>query len=110
VQTISTAREFQAVYRRGRRRGGKGFSVAAMDRGDLGPPRFGFSVTRATGGAVKRNRARRQLREIARAAAPAAGWDLVITAGPEWAEFKFQDLQIRVSQVLENLTSAGDSR
>jgi ribonuclease P protein component len=110
VETISSAREFRTVYRRARRGGGEGFSVAAMHRGDPGPSRFGFSVPREVGGAVRRNRARRQLREIARSTPVPAGWDLVLTARRDWAGFKFQDLQVKISQILGDLTSGQDSR
>lgn len=50
---------------------------------DLGPPQFGFTVTKKLGGAVVRNRIRRRLREIIRQSAEAVGLpgcDYVIVA------------------------------
>jgi ribonuclease P protein component len=43
-----------------------GLIVQGRDRGDPGPWRVGFTVTRRLGNAVKRNRIRRRLRELAR--------------------------------------------
>ena len=58
-----------------------GFVVQRRDRGDGGPPRLGFTVSRKVGGAVERNRVRRRLREIVRLSAAAgfcAGSDYVV--------------------------------
>jgi ribonuclease P protein component len=42
------------------------FVLQARERGDGGPPRVGFTVSKKVGNAVERNRARRRLREIVR--------------------------------------------
>jgi len=50
-------------------------------RGDDGPARVGFTVSKKVGGAVERNRVRRQLREIVRLSAATgldAGSDYVL--------------------------------
>jgi ribonuclease P protein component len=44
------------------------FLLQARKRADEGPVRFGFTVTKKVGNAVERNRIRRRLREIVRAA------------------------------------------
>jgi ribonuclease P protein component len=58
--------------------------VQARDRGDgAGSVRVGFTATRRLGGAVVRNRAKRRLREAARATFPGlarAGCDYVLIA------------------------------
>jgi len=58
-----------------------GFIVQERHRGDSGPARVGFTVSRKVGGAVERNRVRRQLREIVRLSAATglhAGSDYVV--------------------------------
>lgn len=57
--------EFLAT-RAGEKRRGRYFLVEVLDRGDSGPPRIGFTVTRKVGNAVVRNRLRRRLREAVR--------------------------------------------
>jgi ribonuclease P protein component len=58
-----------------------GFVVQERRRGDDGPARVGFTVSRRVGGAVERNRVRRRLKEIVRLSAAAgfgAGSDYVV--------------------------------
>ena len=58
-----------------------GFVVQERQRGDGGPVRVGFTVSKKVGGAVERNRVRRQLREIVRLSAATglhAGSDYVV--------------------------------
>jgi ribonuclease P protein component len=57
--------EFLAV-RRGEKRRGRLFLMEALSRGDAGPARVGFTVTKKVGNAVVRNRIRRRLREAIR--------------------------------------------
>lgn len=71
--------EFDAVYRAGKRRSSSHFTV--FFRANNEPmSRFGFSIKKALGGAIVRNRIRRRLREIVRChrAEIPAGWDFVI--------------------------------
>ena len=42
--------------------------------------RFGFVLGKHVGGAVVRNKAKRRLKELARASQVAPGWDLVVVA------------------------------
>ena len=77
--------DFLAV-RRGEKRRGRLFLLELLDRGDDAPPRVGFTVTKKTGNAVKRNRIRRRLREAMRVHAAgdmAAGNDYVIVGREE---------------------------
>ena len=58
-----------------------GFVLQARERGDGGPGRVGFTVSRKVGTAVERNRVRRRLREVVRlsgAAGLPAGRDYVL--------------------------------
>lgn len=55
--------DFVAVAR-GARVSSPAFTVQSRSRDDLGPIRFGFTVSKATGTATERNRIRRRLREL----------------------------------------------
>jgi ribonuclease P protein component len=71
--------EFDAVYRAGKRRSSPHFTVF-FRANQLPVSRFGFSIKKALGGAVVRNRIRRRVREIVRCQRMEipAGWDIVI--------------------------------
>ncbi len=71
--------EFDAVYRAGKRRSSSHFTVF-IRANQLPVSRFGFSIKKALGGAVVRNRIRRRIREIVRChrMEVPAGWDIVI--------------------------------
>lgn len=58
--------DFQAVYQRGRKHFTGNLAVFYRDRGDQAGPRVGFTVSKALGGAVERNRIRRRLRAAVR--------------------------------------------
>ncbi len=70
-----------------RRQGTPGFLLQARDRGDDLPlVRVGFTCSKKVGNSVTRNRARRRLREVARAVLPGLaqpGWDYVLVGRPE---------------------------
>jgi ribonuclease P protein component len=61
-QRLRTRREFDRVFRRGRRLDGRLFQLVVSANGGDGD-RVGLAVSRRVGGAVQRNRARRLLRE-----------------------------------------------
>jgi len=71
--------QYDAVYRDARRRTSREFTVFLRPNG-LAFSRFGWSIKKALGGAVRRNRIRRRLREILRLHRQeiASGWDIVI--------------------------------
>ena len=69
-----------------RRQGAGGFLVQARFRADGKPGvQVGFTASKKIGNAVFRNRAKRRLREVARAVLPQMaqpGWDYVLVARP----------------------------
>jgi len=71
--------DFDAVYRNGKRRSSSHFTVF-LKANNLPQSRFGFSIKRALGGAVVRNRMRRRTREVVRLHRQeiSVGWDFVI--------------------------------
>ena len=85
--------EYDAVYREGRRRSSREFAVFLRANG-LELSRFGWSIKKTLGNAVKRNRMRRRIREIIRLHRQeiAPGWDIVIHPRSNVATAKFSSL------------------
>ena len=104
---LSRSRDFDAVYRHGRSVSSRFLVLYWFAQEEPGAPRFGFSVPRAAGNAVVRNRIKRQLREIwrDRLGTVAEGHDyvLIVRPGlPEAVESKgFAWLGERVDELLE---------
>ena len=86
VRRLRARSEFDRVFRKGRRLGGRFFLVIALPN-ERSQHRLGLAVSRKIGGAVTRNRARRLLRESIRRLPPPAGpgFDLVVVARAEIA-------------------------
>jgi ribonuclease P protein component len=68
MERLKRRKEFLAAAA-GAKASTTGFMLQERPRGDGGPARFGFTVSKKVGGAVERNRVRRRLREIVRLSA-----------------------------------------
>ena len=81
---LSRSRDFDAVYRHGRSVSSRFLVLYWFPQAEAGSPRFGFSVPRSVGGAVERNKIKRQLREVwrARLERVPAGNDYVLIVRP----------------------------
>jgi ribonuclease P protein component len=103
---LSRSRDFDAVYRRGRSTSTRFLTLYSFSRDEGLEPRLGLAVPRAAGGAVVRNRVKRQLREAWRSMLDdvPAGRDYVLVARPGLAEASerrgYEWLRERVSEVL----------
>jgi len=91
--------EFHRVYRRGRACSLPALTIHVLAGG--AGKRMGVCVSRKLGGAVARNRLRRQLREILRGAARRwrDGFDAVLVARPAAGAATFQELAAAVDQL-----------
>jgi ribonuclease P protein component len=104
---LSRSRDFDAVYRRGRSVSTRFLVLYWFARDeDADEPRLGIAVPKSTGGAVVRNRTKRQLREAWRALLEQVprGRDYVLVARPGLPEASeqrgFDWLKERVVDVL----------
>lgn len=61
---LSRSRDFDAVYRQGRSVSSRFLVLYWFPQEEPAAPRFGFSVPKAVGGSVERNRIKRQLRDV----------------------------------------------
>jgi ribonuclease P protein component len=93
--------EYDAVYREGRRRSSREFTIFVRPNG-LDLSRFGWSIKKALGNAVRRNRIRRRLREILRLHRQeiAQGWDIVIHPRSSAATTDFSALTRELLQLI----------
>lgn len=104
---LSRSRDFDAVYRKGRSVSSRYLVLYWFPQEEPGEPRFGFSVPRAVGGAVERNRVKRRLRELWRERLERVdeGHDYVLIVRPGLAEAAeangYEWLGERVDEVLE---------
>jgi ribonuclease P protein component len=94
--------EYDAVYRTGKRRSSSHFT-AFVKANHLPQSRFGFSIKKALGGAVVRNRIRRRVREIVRLHREEipAGWDIVIHPKSSVAKAPFEALTAEFLRLLK---------
>jgi ribonuclease P protein component len=103
---LSRSRDFDAVYRHGRSVSSRFLVLYWFPQEEPSEPRFGFSVPRAVGNAVTRNRIKRQLREVWRARLETVpeGHDYVLIVRPGLPEAVasngFEWLGERVDEVL----------
>ena len=103
---LSRSRDFDAVYRQGRSVSSRFLVLYWFPQEEPAEPRFGFSVPKSVGGAVERNRIKRQLRELwrERLGRLAAGNDYVLIVRPGLPEAVsangFEWLGARVDEVL----------
>jgi ribonuclease P protein component len=95
--------DFDAVYRAGKRRSSSHFTVF-FRANQLPVSRFGFSIKKALGGAVVRNRMRRRMREIVRCHRMEipAGWDIVIHPKSAVARAEFAALTTDLVRLMKS--------
>jgi ribonuclease P protein component len=98
--------DFERVYKLGRRHFSANMTVFYLRRAEGDGMRVGFTVGRALGGAVDRNRMKRRLRESVRLCRPAASpaVDVVINPKKTVRTVEFSLLLSEVSRAFEVIT------
>lgn len=105
--------EFERVYREGRRLTLPDLTLFWLRRdAAAGTPRVGFTVPRALGGAVVRNRIRRRTREAVRLqlAALALPVDVVINPRRSAQRTAFSTLQRQVTEAFDSIRQGKGAR
>ena len=95
--------DFERVYKQGRRHFSTHMTVFYLKRNEGEGMRIGFTVSRALGGAVDRNRMKRRLRESVRSCWPALTLpvDVVVNPKKSLLTAEFSGLQQEVRRAFE---------
>lgn len=94
--------DFQRVYEGGRRHFSANLTVFYLRREPGQLPRVGFTVGRALGGAVERNRMKRRLREAVRLTRPAQlPVDVVINPKKSLLKVEFEEVLREVRRAFQ---------
>ena len=95
--------DFERVYQRGRRHFSAHMTVFYLRREDVSSARVGYTVSRALGGAVDRNRMRRRLREAVRLSwsEMSGPFDIVINPKKSLLQAGFEELKKEVARAWE---------
>ena len=101
-ERLRRSQDFAATMRTGRRARHALLTAVALRTHGPGT-RIGFAVSRRVGGAVVRNRVKRQLRMIIRAARWQSGYDVVIVPQPTCASARFDEIAGALASMCEKL-------
>lgn len=97
---IRRRRDFLGVQRQGVRVRGRYLTLFVHPNG-LERSRLGIIATRRIGGAVRRNRAKRRMRELFRTRRGMPGFDLVALLRPDFPDIRFAVLESDYRATLE---------
>jgi ribonuclease P protein component len=101
---LRKGKEFDKVYRQGKRHRGAGFSLIYISN-ELGYNRIGISIHRKLKGAVKRNRIKRIIREsfrLERSLYPACA-DIVFAVRPDFFTTSPAEISSSVAHLIQGL-------
>jgi ribonuclease P protein component len=94
--------DFERVYKQGKRHFAKHMTVFYLPRPNGGGARIGFTVGRALGGAVQRNRMKRRLREAVRLLGLAeAQVDIVVNPKKSLLQADFNEIKTELARAMQ---------
>jgi ribonuclease P protein component len=98
---LTSSKDYQRVRRTGKSYAHP-FIILVIAPNGKGIPRVGISASRAVGGAVARNRAKRRLREVIRGHLPQIepGWDIILIARSPVVDAKWTTLYESITGLL----------
>ncbi len=96
---ITRPEQYASVYEKGNTWVSNLVVIKALPNG-LPSHRYGISVSRRVGKAVVRNKVRRRVREIMRAAPIKPGWDIVIIARQTSARADYRQIKESIESAL----------
>jgi len=99
---VRKRQHYQAIYQEGRRLHSRNFVIVLRENSE-GTVRFGITVGKKVGNAVKRNRIKRLLREYFRLNRDAfrGSTDIVIIARKDISSLNYRDVSLELNAVLK---------
>ena len=98
-QHLTRPEQYERVYKQGKS-WANSLLVMKVAPNSLDLSRYGLSVSRRVGKAVVRNKTKRRLREIVRAAPLKPGWDIIFIARPPIASAQFAAINEAATSLL----------
>ena len=104
MPTLRAREDFARISGQGRSRSDRLMAVRFVPNG-RDHDRYGISTGRRLGGAVRRNRVRRRVREILRRHPndTGHGWDILVVARPPAVEASFAELSAALERLLASI-------
>jgi len=96
---LTNRSQYLAVYKSGRHWKNDLIWLRSLPNG-LEQTRYGFSITKGIGKAVKRNRVRRLLREVVRVKSFRPGWDIVFMPRPSIVTANYHQIEESIDRLL----------
>ena len=99
AERLAGRREFEAVFTGGRTWSNDLVALRVLPNGSESS-RYGFAAGKRLGGAVVRNRLKRQMREVVRLTPIRSGWDMVFIARQTAGEADYHALRKATEELL----------
>ena len=111
MPTLRAREDFARISEKGRSRSDRLMVVRFVPNG-RDHDRFGISTGRHLGGAVRRNRVRRRVREVLRRAPnhTGHGWDILIVVRPPAVDASYDEIRAALERLLRTVRGPGSMK